>query len=253
MTWLDAVILAIIEGITEYLPVSSTAHIALSAQLLNVPQSSFLNTFNIVIQLAPIVAVMLIFREKLIASLELWKRLIVAFIPVGVVGFLLHDFIDALFDPYLMPFFMMATGIGFILVERMYKEQAHHIEDIAQASYKQSLIVGMFQVFSLIPGVSRSGATILGAMLTGFKREVAMTFSFLLAIPTMGAASGYTLLKEYAFLDFSQMELLGLGFIVSFVVGWIFVKLLLAFIARFSFIPFGAYMIATGLFFWSLA
>ena len=253
MTIFDAIILAIVEGITEYLPVSSTAHIALTAQMLSVKESTFLNTFNIIIQLAPILSVMIIFREKLTASIEIWKRLIVAFIPVGIVGLFFADHIDALFDLSLIPYWMAVTGILFIIIESMYKEKEHHLDNVESATYKQSLIVGIFQVFSLIPGISRSGSTILGAMLSGFKREAAMSFSFLLAIPTMGAASGYTLLKEYSHLDFSQMELLGVGFIVSFVVGWVTVKLLLSFIARFSFVPFGVYLILSALFFGVIA
>lgn len=216
---------------------------------MGIPQSAFLNTFNIVIQLAPIFSVMLIFKERLIASIELWKRLIVAFIPTGVAGLLLADTIDALFSADLTIFWMIITGLLFILIEWRFNEQEHHISELERASYKQVIGIGIFQIFALVPGISRSGSTILGAMLLGFKREAAMTFSFLLAIPTMGAASGYTLLKEYHTLDFTQLELLALGFIVSFIIGWIAVKLLLKIVARYSFIPFGVYLILSALFF----
>lgn len=246
MTIFDAIILAIVEGITEYLPVSSTAHLVLTAQLLGVKEGLFLNTFNIVIQVAPILSVMIIYRKKLMASIELWKKLIVAFIPTGIIGFLFADAIEGLFTANLTVFWMITTGIVFIIIEYFYKEKAHYIEEIEKTPYSKAIYIGLFQSFSLIPGVSRSGSTILGAMLLGFKREAAMAFSFLLAIPTMGAASGYTLLKNYSELDFSQFQLLLIAFIVSFVIGWIVVKLLLNIISRFSFIPFGVYLILSG-------
>lgn len=250
MSIFDSIILAIVEGITEYLPVSSTAHITLAAQQLGLAtNTNFFMTFNIVIQVAPIFAVMIIFKEKLLASLELWKRLIIAFIPVGIVGFFMADYLETLFTESLIPLWMLLTGILFIIIERYHEESAKYVEHIEQTSYKQALSIGIFQIFSLIPGISRSGSTILGAMIVGFKRESAMAFSFLLAIPTMGAASGYTLLKEFHNLDFTQMELLAVGFIVSFIVGWIAVKLLLEIIARYSFVPFGVYLILTALLF----
>ena len=250
MTLLDSIVLAIVEGITEYLPVSSTAHITLTAQQLGLEvNSNFFITFNIVIQMAPIFAVMLIFKDRLLASIEIWKKLIVAFIPVGIVGFFLADYIDLLFKENLIPLWMLITGLLFIIIEYFHKEEKKHLDDIENATFKQSLIIGIFQIFSLIPGISRSGSTILGAMLVGFKREAAMSFSFLLAIPTMGAASGYTFLKEFHALDFSQLELLTVGFIVSFFIGWIAVKLLLKMIAQFSFVPFGIYLILSAFIF----
>lgn len=250
MTLLDSVVLAIVEGITEYLPVSSTAHITLTAQQLGLEvNSAFFITFNIVIQMAPIFAVMIIFKEKLLASFDLWKKLIVAFVPVGIVGFFLADYIELLFMQSLIPLWMLLTGVLFIIIEYFHKDEQKHLDNIEGSSFKQAFIIGMFQVFSLIPGISRSGSTILGAMIVGFKREAAMSFSFLLAIPTMGAASGYTLLKEFHNLDFSQLELLSVGFLVSFIVGWIAVKLLLQIISRFSFVPFGIYLILTALLF----
>lgn len=250
MTYLDSIILAVVEGITEYLPVSSTAHITLAAQQLGMQtNTSFFITFNVIIQMAPIFAVMVIYKEKILNSIELWKKLIVAFIPVGIVGLLLADSIEELFDISLIPLWMFLTGIFFIIIEYFHNESLKSDHPLENTSYKQALGIGIFQVFSLVPGISRSGATILGAMLVGFKREAAMSFSFLLAIPTMGAASGYTLLKEYKNFDFTQIELLTLGFVISFIVGYIAVKALLKLIANFSFIPFGLYLILTAIFF----
>lgn len=193
MTLFDAVILGIIEGVTEYLPVSSTAHLVLGAQLLGLEQEPFLKAFEIIIQMAPIFAVMLIYRERLMQSASLWAKLIVAFIPTGIVGLLFHREIEALFVMNSTVALMILTGIAFLLIEYFWREKEHHVGDLDDVSYKQALGIGLFQTVSLVPGISRSGSTILGAMLLGLKRETSMSFSFLLAIPTMGAASLFML------------------------------------------------------------
>ncbi|WP_345972841.1 undecaprenyl-diphosphate phosphatase [Sulfurimonas diazotrophicus] len=247
MTLFDAFILGIVEGITEYLPVSSTAHLYLAGQMLGLKQDTFLTAFEIIIQIAPIFSVMLIYRERLMQSAALWIKLIAAFIPTGIVGLLFHKQIEAMFAANSTVALMILTGIAFLAVEFAYKPKAHAVKDLEGVSMKQALTVGVFQVFALVPGVSRSGMTILGGMLGGLSRDTAMAFSFLLAIPTMGAASGYTLLKEYSALSFEHFGALAIGFVVSFVVGWIAVKTFLAVVSRYSFKPFGVYLIASGL------
>ncbi|MBN2895977.1 MAG: undecaprenyl-diphosphate phosphatase [Campylobacterales bacterium] len=251
MTLFDAVILGIIEGVTEYLPVSSTAHLVLGAQLLGLEQNPFLKAFEIIIQMAPIFAVMMIYRERLTQSATLWAKLIVAFIPTGIVGFLFHRQIEALFVMNTTVALMVLTGIAFLLIEYLWREKDHHVGNLDDVSYKQALGIGLCQTISLVPGISRSGVTILGAMLLGLKRESSMSFSFLLAIPTMGAASLYMLFKEYDIIAQSggQIELLLVGFIVSFIVGYIAVKSFLAIVARYNFTPFGIYLVASGLLF----
>lgn len=249
MTLFDAAILGIVEGITEYLPVSSTAHLYLTGQALGLEQTPFLTAFEIIIQIAPIFSVMLIYRERLMQSMALWIKLIVAFIPTGIVGLLFHKQIESLFAAEATGAFMLLTGIAFLLIEFFYRAKTHPVHALESVSLKQALYVGLFQVISLVPGISRSGTTILGGMLSGLSRDVAMAFSFLLAIPTMGAASGYMLLKEYASLSFDHLGALGVGFIVSFIVGWIAVKTFLAIVSRYSFKPFGVYLIASGLLF----
>jgi len=249
MTIFDSLILGIVEGITEYLPVSSTAHLYLTGQLLGLKQDNFTTAYEIIIQMAPIFSVMLIYWERLFQSKELWVKLIIAFIPTGAVGFLFHEQIEAMFAANSTIALMIITGIAFLAIEFFYKEKAHHVSDLENVSIRQAIYIGLFQVLALVPGVSRSGSTILGAMLVGLKRDVAMSFSFLLAIPTMGAASGYMLLKEYSALSMEHFWLLAVGFVVSFVVGWIAVKAFLAIVARYSFTPFGIYLIASGLLF----
>lgn len=249
MTLIDSIVLGVVEGVTEFLPVSSTAHLVLASSLLKIEQDNFLNAFNIIIQIAPIFSVLLIYFERLFQTWTLWFKLILAFIPTGIVGLLLHDQIESLFNPVFAVILMIATGIAFIAIEQFYKEKEHHVDDLDAVTYTQAMWVGVSQVFALVPGISRSGSTILGGMLAGLKRDVAMGFSFLLAIPTMAAASGYTLYKEYTALNGSDTLLLGVGFTVSFVVGYLAIKGFLAIVSRYSFVPFGWYLIATGLVF----
>ncbi len=249
MTLFDAVILGIIEGITEYLPVSSTAHLLLGAQLLGLEQDRFMRAFEIIVQIAPIFSVMLIYKERLIQSITLWYKLIVSFIPTGVVGLLFHKQIEALFAMNSTVALMVLTGVAFLLIEYFWREKEHHAGDLDSVSYKQAIGIGLAQTLALVPGISRSGTTILGAMLLGLKRETAMSFSFLLAIPTMSAASGYMMLKEYEVIADGNFMLLFVGFIISFVVGYIAVKSFLAIVARYNFTPFGIYLIASGLLF----
>jgi len=249
MTVFEATILGIVEGVTEFLPVSSTAHIALTSQMLGVPQNEFMSSFNIIIQIAPIFSIMIIYYNTLFQSLEIWKKLIASFIPTGAIGFLFHHQIEAMFSANSIVLWMIATGIFFLIVEFLYTKRGHNTEELENVTYKQAISVGFIQALSLIPGVSRSGSTILGGMLLGMKRETAMSFSFLLAIPTMTAASGYTLLKEYSTLSFDGISMIVIGFIVSFIVGWAAVKSFLALVGKYNFTPFGIYLIASGILF----
>lgn len=249
MTLIDAAILGLIEGITEFLPVSSTAHLVLAAQMLELKQDRFMTAFEIIIQIAPIFSVMLIYKERLLQGIGLWLKLGIAFVPTGVVGLLFHKQIAALFNNATAIGMMLLTGIAFLLIEYLYREKSHHVATLEAVSFKQALLIGFAQTLALVPGVSRSGTTILAGMLAGLRRENAMGFSFLLAIPTMGAASGYMLYKEAQTLSFDHIGLLATGFAVSFVVGYIAVKAFLAIVSRYSFKPFGIYLIATALLF----
>ena len=249
MTLIDSIVLGVVEGLTEFLPVSSTAHLVLVSSLLKLEENDFLNAFNIIIQIAPIFSVLLIYFERLFQTWTLWFKLILAFIPTGAVGLFFHKQIEALFTPDIAVMLMVLTGVGFIAIEWLYKEKEHHTSDLDAVTYPQAFWVGISQVFALVPGISRSGSTILGGMLAGMKRETAMGFSFLLAVPTMAAASGYALYKEFASLDGNGTLLLGVGFAVSFVIGYLAIKGFLAIVSRYSFVPFGWYLIATGLVF----
>jgi len=250
MTLFDSMILGIIEGITEFLPVSSTAHLVLTSQLLSLEQSQFIKSFEIIIQLAPIFSVIFIFWDRLFASKELWFKLLVAFFPTGVIGFLFHDYIESLFSANLTIFWITITGLLFIGFEVFYKNRDFKIQSEEKISYSQAFFIGLFQSIALIPGVSRSGSTILGAMALGISRDVSIRFSFLLAIPTMSIASGYIIFKNSESLNMDNLELLGVGFLFSFIFGVIAIKTFLKIVAKYTFIPFGIYLIMTAIIFY---
>jgi undecaprenyl-diphosphatase len=252
MTLFDSFILGVVEGITEFLPVSSTAHLVLTSQLLELQQDEFMRSFEIIIQMAPIFSVIFLFWSRLFASKELWFKLGVSFFPTGAIGFLFHDYIESLFTADSTIFWIVVTGLLFIGFELFHSDEKFKVDDEEKISYLQAFSIGLFQSIALIPGVSRSGSTILGAMALGLSREVAMRFSFLLAIPTMGIASLYTIYKSGDSLTVDNLELLGVGFIVSFLFGIIAIKTFLEIVSRYRFIPFGVYLILTAVVFYFL-
>jgi undecaprenyl-diphosphatase len=248
MDSLQAIILGFVEGLTEFLPVSSTGHMIVVSHWLGMQQDSVNKAFEVIIQLAAILAVAAKYRDKMnLRHLELWKKIILAFIPVGAVGFLFYKHIKALFnDPAVTPTMFIIGGIVFLIVEYFYKEEKSHVLHVEDVSYKQALWIGIAQVFSLIPGTSRAGATIVGGMLTGLNRTTSAEFSFLLALPVMLAASGLDLVKHFHQFSDSNLLHLGIGFAVAFVVAYITIKLFISFLERFTFVGFGIYRILFG-------
>ncbi len=244
MTIFDTIILGVVEGITEFLPVSSTAHLVLTSQLLNLQQDDFLKSFEIIIQLAPIFSVIFLFWNRLFESRQLWFKLFVSFFPTGVIGFLFHKEIENLFATSSTLLWIAITGVLFIVFE-LFQKNNFQVNREEEITYLQAFFIGIFQSIALIPGVSRSGSTILGAMFLGISREVSMSFSFLLAIPTMGIATAYTLFKNGDNLNLENLELLGIGFIVSFIFGILAIKTFLEIVSRYKFIPFGVYLLIT--------
>ncbi|MCL9819342.1 undecaprenyl-diphosphate phosphatase [Helicobacter colisuis] len=248
MDLIYAIVLGIVEGLTEFLPVSSTGHLILTSKLLGIQQDMFHKTFEVIIQLGSILAVIFVFWERLFKnSLELWVKLAIGFLPAGILGFLLYDLIKILFAPITTSIMLIVGGIAFIVIEIFYKEKEHHTKEIAEISYKQSFLIGIFQALAMIPGTSRSGATIIGGLLLGCNRKVATEFSFLLALPTMIIASGYSAYKNYAVFNADNLLILAVGFVVAFLSALIAIKLFLGFVARFNFIPFGIYRIILGI------
>ncbi|WP_163328518.1 undecaprenyl-diphosphate phosphatase [Desulfurobacterium thermolithotrophum] len=252
MNILDAIILGIVEGITEFLPISSTGHMILVSYLLGLKQNSFEKTFEIAIQLGAILAVVSIYREKLTRNIELWKKLIAAFIPTGIIGLTLHHYVEELFNPFVVSIALIFWGAVFIVIELLYKEKEHHISEPERISYLKAVMLGVFQSLAMIPGTSRSGATIIGGLLLGMKRVAATEFSFLLAIPTMFAATGFEIVKNFKDFTLEGGIVLIVGFVTAFVFAYISVKWLLNFIKTHTFIPFGIYRIVVGFLFLKL-
>jgi undecaprenyl-diphosphatase len=248
MTILDSIILGIIEGITEFLPISSTGHLIVASEFLNLEQTSVNTAYEVIIQFAAILAVILNYPSKFsLQHIELWKKIILAFIPIGTVGFIFSKQIKALFSIEIVAIMFIVGGIIFLIVEKYYRKKEHLIDDVEKVTYQQALYIGLAQIFALIPGTSRAGSTIVGAMLVGLNRKASAEFSFLLALPVMCATTGYDILKHYE--DFTQSNLitLGIGFVIAFIVAFMTIKLFLKFLEKFTFVAFGIYRIVFGL------
>ncbi|MDO4942514.1 MAG: undecaprenyl-diphosphate phosphatase [Lachnospiraceae bacterium] len=258
---LKVIVLGIIEGITEWLPISSTGHLILADEFIQLNMSeAFMEMFNVVIQLGAIMAVVVLYFHKLnpfspkkrwkekMDTMQIWFKVIVAVLPSAVIGLLFDDWLDEhLYRPIVVALMLIIYGILFIVVENRNKKRRPHTRDFDQLSYGMAIGIGMFQLLALIPGTSRSGATILGGILLGCSRYIAAEFSFFLGIPTMFGAS---LLKIVKFgLHFSQTELfvLILGMAVSFLVSILAIKFLLNYIKNNDFKAFGVYRIILGI------
>ena len=258
---LKAILFVIVEGITEWLPVSSTGHLILLEEFISLKVTpEFYEMFQVVIQLGAILAVIVLFFHKLWPfsakktveekknTWQLWFKVIVAVLPSAVIGLLLDDWMDAHFYNYVVVAIMLiAYGVAFLLVER--RQKSTRIDDVYAIDYRTALLIGAFQCLSLIPGTSRSGATILGAILIGVARPAAAEFSFFLAIPTMLGASALKLLKylmEGMLPTGMEMGVLLTGCVVSFAVSMLVIKVLMDFVRKRSFAPFGIYRIALG-------
>jgi undecaprenyl-diphosphatase len=251
---LNALLLGILEGLTEFLPVSSTGHLILADRLLRVENSD--KTFEIVIQLGAILAVVWLYRAKFWQVLRdlprdgeaqhFARNILLAFLPALVIGALAHDFIkEALFNPTVVAIALIAGGIAILVIERV--KPAPVIAATEQMGWKTALLIGLFQCLAMIPGVSRSGATIMGALLARVTRPAAAEFSFFLAVPTMFAAAAYDLYKNYADLSADGLEMIAIGFLAAFVTALLVVKWLVRFVQTHGFEPFAWYRIVIGL------
>jgi len=245
----ESIILGIVEGITEFLPVSSTGHLILASHIMGIQQTTTHKTFEVAIQLGSILAVVFLYRKRLFQDINLWKKLIIAFIPTGILGFALYKIIKSLFSPYVVAFMLISGGIIFILIEKFYKNKEYKIKSLDDISYLKAFFIGIFQSLAMIPGTSRSGATIIGGLLLGFDRKTAAEFSFLLAVPTMFVATGYDIFKNYREFQPDNWITLITGFTTAFIFAVISIKFLLNFLKNHSFIPFGIYRIVLGIVF----
>ena len=243
MDYLSAIILAVVEGLTEFLPVSSTGHLILAATLLGLQQTAFVKSFELALEFGSILAVVVLYW-RLFLNFEVLKRLAVAFIPTGIVGLLIYRiFKDVLLgNEHVVLWALLLGGIFIIAFEWRYKERSE-IDDIAKIPYVHCLLIGICQSISVVPGVSRSAPTIMAGLALGMKRQTIVLFSFLLAVPTMVAASGFDLLMSYSEFSSGQIDFLAVGFVVSFLVALPALKYFLEYVKKNNFIPFGVYRI----------
>lgn len=249
MSYLQSFILGVVEGFTEFLPISSTAHLVLVAKFLKIIQTDFVKTFEITTQFGAIAAVIWIYWRKILINKEILKKIFVAFLPTAVLGLLLYKIFKTFFieNLNLIAWAMFLGGLLLIIFELYHREKIDDIGEIEKISYRQSFLIGCCQAVAIVPGVSRSAATILGGLFLGLKRQTIVEFSFLLAVPTMLAATIYDLFKSGAQFSINQFGVLSLGFLVAFLVAVVAIKFLLRYIQRNSFIWFGIYRLVLAL------
>ena len=251
MNLIQAAALGILEGLTEFLPVSSTGHLILASRVLGIPASAFLKSFEIVIQLGAICAVVVLYARSFL-NRDILKRLAVAFVPTAIIGSLIGAFIYL--GDNLLGFLVLAAlavgGAVLILFDLLHKEKVGGVADMAKITYRQAFCIGLFQIIAVIPGVSRSAASIVGGLILGLRRTAIVEFSFLLAVPTMAAATGFDLLNNASSFSGAGWGALAVGFITAFVVALAVIRFLLWFVRTRTFVPFGIYRIALAAIFW---
>jgi undecaprenyl-diphosphatase len=250
MTIFQTILLAIIEGLTEFLPVSSTGHMILASSIMKLQETEFAKTFEIVIQLGAIMAVFVLYWKRFFVSLDIYIKLFIAFIPTGILGILAYKTIKHyLFNPITVSTSLIIGGVILILLDKWTEKKESRYRSIEAVSYKDAAIIGLFQCISMIPGVSRAAATIFGGVYSGFNRKQAAEFSFLLAIPTMFAASGYDLYKNHDSIHKDDITLILIGAVIAFVVAIFAVKAFVSFLTKRGFKFFGYYRIILGVLF----
>lgn len=245
MTYLEAIIIAIVEGITEFLPISSTGHMIITQAVLGIPYTDFVKAFTVNIQFGAILSVIILYWKHFFQSVHFYYKLFVAFIPAAIIGFLLGDYIDAMLENVVVvAVSLVIGGIILLFVDNWFKNADDTQKEV---SYKQALKIGFFQCIAMIPGVSRSAATIIGGLSQKLNRKYAAEFSFFLAVPTMFAASAYKLLKTYEVIDATNIKILIVGNITAFVVALISIRTFITYLQKHGFKLFGYYRIILGL------
>ncbi len=249
MTIFETIIIAIVEGLTEFLPVSSTGHMILAQGFLGVKSDEFVKAFTVIIQFGAILSVLVLYWKRFFQSMTFYWKLLVAFIPAAILGFLFSDQIDLLLEKvWVVAVMLIVGGVFMLFVDKWfnYKEETE-----PELNYKRAFKIGLAQCIAMIPGVSRSMATIVGGMAQGLSRKTAAEFSFFLAVPTMAAASGYKLLKlfmedESRTMLMEKIDILIIGNIVAFVVAMLAIKFFIEFLTKYGFKAFGWYRIVAG-------
>jgi undecaprenyl-diphosphatase len=252
MTYLHTLILGIVEGVSEFLPISSTGHLILASYLLHLKQTDFQKSFEIAIQLGAILSVVVLYWRALLVNFEILKRVITAFIPTAILGFIFYKIIKRVLlgSNTVVLYSLLIGGVFLVLFELWHREKESATEELSAISYSKSFMIGLCQAVAMIPGVSRSAATIIGGLILGIKRKTIVEFSFLLSVPTMVAATGLDLMKSGRHFSLEEFHLLLMGFISSFIVALLSIRWLIHFIKNHTFISFGIYRILISLLFW---
>lgn len=253
MNIIIAGILGIVEGITEFLPISSTAHMVLVADLMRLAQSEFVKSFEIIIQLGAILAVVVLYGKKYIYDWQCIKKVFIAFIPTGIIGFVLYKTIKLLIgSEQVILGALFLGGLGIIIFELLYRKREIYEGDVSVITNKQAFVIGLCQSISMIPGVSRSAITVISGLAMGIHRKAIVEFSFLLAVVTMTAATVYDFFKNYNSFSLDQLDYLAVGFVVSFFTAILAIKFLVNYIKNHSFMAFGIYRIIVAVIFYFL-
>lgn len=240
----QAIILAIIEGITEFLPVSSTGHMIIASSFMGISHLEFTKMFTVNIQFGAILSVVVLYWKRFFQTTDFYFKLFVAFLPAAVLGFLLNDIIDSMLENVtVVAISLLIGGIILLFIDKISNEK----EGERPISYWDALKIGFFQCIAMIPGVSRSASTIIGGMIQGLSRKQAAEFSFFLAVPTMAAAGGYKLLKTYDTIQSQDITTLLIGNFVAFVVAMLAIRFFISFVTKYGFKVFGYYRIILGL------
>ena len=248
MTITDSIILGVVEGLTEFLPISSTGHLIVVSKFLGLEQTNAHKTFEVAIQLGSILAVLFLFAKRLLVDKMLWIKIIIAFLPTAIFGFLFYKTIKALFGAESVAIMLIIGGFIFLIVEYFRRNHDDSKDKtINDLTIKEALTIGLFQSLSMVPGTSRSGATMIGGLFAGLSRKSAAEFSFLLAIPTMFVATFYDLYKNRSEMIIDDYSLLAIGFVTAFVVAFFTVKAVMNFLTTHTFIVFGIYRIIFGI------
>lgn len=250
MTIIQAIVLSIIEGLTEFLPISSTGHMILASSAMHIQDDAFVKTFEIAIQLGAILAIVMLYAPRFWKNMAIYLKLGIAFVPTAIIGFLAYDFIKShLFNSTIVAVSLILGGIFLILIDKKVVNQQSKTDVLENITYKNAFFIGLIQCFAMIPGVSRAAATIIGGIFNGLDKKQATEFSFLLAVPTMFAATGLDLLKTPIGFTNHELGLLGLGLVIAFFTAWAAVKMFLKLVENYGFKHFGYYRILIGVVF----
>ncbi|MFH0894369.1 MAG: undecaprenyl-diphosphate phosphatase [Bacteroidota bacterium] len=245
MSTLETIVIAIVQGLTEFLPVSSTGHMIITQSIMGIESTDFTKLFIVNIQLGTILSVVVLYWKHFFQSVNFYLKLIVAFIPAGIAGILLGDYIDELMESVeVVAISLLVGGVVFLFIDRLMRNP---VSDDKPIPYKSAFIIGVFQCIAMIPGVSRSAATVIGGLTQKLSRKRAAEFSFFLAVPTMFAATVYKLYKNYDTITSDDISTLLIGNAVAFVVAMFAIKLFIGILTRYGFRIFGWYRIALGL------